>query len=123
MPWKEIVIKLRCLESNWTHNISLCFETEKMLYDCFLDLVETAKESDRDSDVVLKAPHGAVGAARHFLKDYKEDRCFEMIIDNKTIIKNVTFLFEKDNDTTAKYDDLFMKNIIFRFASKDCESL
>ena len=123
MPWKEIKIELLCLESDWKHEISLCFENENSLYDNFLKPIESAKESDKGYNVTLKVPQGAVSAERHFVKDYQEDRRFELIIGQETIIKNVTFSFEKDNSVVSKNDDLFMKNIEFRFFSRECQSI
>lgn len=120
MPWEEIHIKLYCIESDWTHNISLCFES-KLLLDYFFEAIEHAKGLDNDDITTLKVSQGAVEPKRHFINDYKKERKFEVTIGEKVTIKNVSFTFEKDNSSGVIYDNMFMKNIVLKFKNSDCQ--
>lgn len=121
MPWKEIRIIMREKYADYPHNVLLCYESERDYIDNFRSRIEKAEEMNNGDVVVINAPQGAIEAMRHFSSDYRESKTFEITIGNRIKINKAYFTFEKDNDAKAKYDDMFIKNIIIKFKNSDCE--
>ncbi|MBQ2801718.1 MAG: hypothetical protein IJF03_10020 [Lachnospiraceae bacterium] len=119
---KEVLVKLKCIESDWTHDIYLYFENEES-YSDFTETIKTAKKSENYTKVEVKAQYGLIENSRHFLTDIKKYSNFEAIIGRDTIIKNVSMEYEEDGSKKAEYGKMLIKDIAINFKNNNCNEL
>lgn len=119
---KEVLVKLKCIESDYTHNIYLYFENEES-YSEFTETIKTAKKSENYTEVEVKAQYGFLERSKYFLTDIEKYSHFEAIIGRDTIIKNVSMEYKEDDSKKAEYGKMLIKDIVFNFKNSNCNAL